>query len=153
MHAHDGTVIESKGDLSDTDCIRRYGVAYLRNEQDDDLDALGVHFDNFYLESSLYASGRVQAAVQSMIDSGRTEERDGALWLKTTECEDLGIHDDKNRVMRKVDGTFTYFVPDVATTLPSSSAASPSRQHSGSDHHARLPASAAAFSAARSPVR
>lgn len=65
VHAHDGTVIESKGDLSDTDCIRRYGVAYLRNEQDDDLDALGVHFDNFYLESSLYASGRVQAAPRS----------------------------------------------------------------------------------------
>ena len=139
VHAHDGTVIESKGDLSDTDCIRRYGVAYLRNEQDDDLDALGVHFDNFYLESSLYASGRVQAAVQSMIDSGRTEERDGALWLKTTECEDLGIHDDKNRVMRKVDGTFTYFVPDVAYHLAKFERGFTKAVNiQGSDHHGTI---------------
>lgn len=117
--AHSGEVIESNGDISDTDLIRRYAVAYLRNEQDDDLAALGVRFDNFYLESSLYTSGRVEAAVKAMIDSGRTYESDGALWLATTTFKDLGhgIVDDKDRVMRKADGTFTYFVPDVAYHL------------------------------------
>ena len=139
VHAHDGTVIESKGDLSDTDCIRRYGVAYLRNEQDDDLSALGVHFDNFYLESSLYTSGRVQAAVQSMIDSGRTYEQDGALWLRTTACEDLGIHDDKDRVMRKADGTFTYFVPDVAYHIAKFERGFTKAVNiQGSDHHGTI---------------
>ena len=139
VHAHDGTVIESSGDLADTDCIRRYGVAYLRNEQDDDLDALGVHFDNFYLESSLYTSGRVQAAVQSMIDSGRTYEQDKALWLRTTSCEDLGIHDDKDRVMRKADGTFTYFVPDVAYHLAKFERGFTKAVYiQGSDHHGTI---------------
>lgn len=119
VHAHSGEVIESTGDFNDTDLVRRYSVAYLRNEQDDDLAALGVRFDNFYLESSLYTSGRVEAAVKAMIDSGRTYEADNALWLKTTSFEDLGhgIKDDKDRVMRKADGTYTYFVPDVAYHL------------------------------------
>lgn len=119
VHAHSGEVIESTGDFTDTDLVRRYAVAYLRNEQDDDLAALGVCFDNFYLESSLYSSGRVEAAVKAMIDSGRTYEAENALWLKTTSFEDLGhgIKDDKDRVMRKADGTFTYFVPDVAYHL------------------------------------
>ena len=119
VHAHSGEVIESTGDFNDTDLVRRYSVAYLRNEQDDDLAALGVRFDNFYLESSLYTSGRVEAAVKAMIDSGRTYEAENALWLKTTSFEDLGhgIKDDKDRVMRKADGTYTYFVPDVAYHL------------------------------------
>lgn len=139
VHAHDGTVIDSKGDITDTDCIRRYGVAYLRNEQDDDLAALGVHFDNFYLESSLYASGRVQNAVQAMIDSGRTFESEGALWLNTSACEDLGIHDDKDRVMRKADGTFTYFVPDVAYHLAKFERGFTKAVNiQGSDHHGTI---------------
>ena len=119
VHAHSGEVIESTGDFNDTDLVRRYSVAYLRNEQDDDLAALGVRFDSFYLESSLYTSGRVEAAVKAMIDSGRTYEAENALWLKTTSFEDLGhgIKDDKDRVMRKADGTYTYFVPDVAYHL------------------------------------
>lgn len=119
VHAHSDEVIESTGDFNDTDLVRRYSVAYLRNEQDDDLAALGVRFDNFYLESSLYTSGRVEAAVKAMIDSGRTYEAENALWLKTTSFEDLGhgIKDDKDRVMRKADGTYTYFVPDVAYHL------------------------------------
>lgn len=119
VHAHSGEVIESTGDFNDTDLVRRYSVAYLRNEQDDDLAALGARFDNFYLESSLYTSGRVEAAVKAMIDSGRTYEAENALWLKTTSFEDLGhgIKDDKDRVMRKADGTYTYFVPDVAYHL------------------------------------
>jgi len=96
-------------DLSDLEAIRRFAVAQLRTEQDADLRALGVTFDNYYLESSLYTEGRVDATVARLTASGKTYESEGALWLKTT---DYG--DDKDRVMRKSDGSYTYFVPDVA---------------------------------------
>lgn len=99
----------ASGDVEDIDGIRQFAVAYLRHEQDLDLKAFQVRFDNYYLESSLYTSGRVAATVQKLIDAGKTYEQDGALWLKST---DYG--DDKDRVMRKGDGTYTYFVPDVA---------------------------------------
>ena len=89
--------------------IRKFAVSYLRKEQDADLQAFGVKFDVYYLESSLYAEGKVAAAVEALVASGKTYEKDGALWLRTT---DYG--DDKDRVVRKSDGTFTYFVPDVA---------------------------------------
>jgi arginyl-tRNA synthetase len=105
----DGAPVTASGDTNDLDSIRRFAVTYLRNEQDQDLQAFGVKFDNYYLESSLYADGKVEAAVQALADAGVTYEQDGALWLKTT---DYG--DDKDRVMRKSDGTYTYFVPDVA---------------------------------------
>ena len=95
--------------VSDLDAIRRFAVAQLRQEQDQDLRALGVTFDNYYLESSLYTEGRVDATVARLAASGKTYESEGALWLKTT---DYG--DDKDRVMRKSDGSYTYFVPDVA---------------------------------------
>lgn len=111
------TVIESTGDINDTQAVRRYAVAFLRNEQDADLKALGVAFDNFYLESSLYTEGRVERAVKAIIDSGYTYEADGALWLKTTDPAFADFHDDKDRVMRKKDGHYTYFVPDVAYHL------------------------------------
>ena len=97
------------GDLNDLDGMRLFAVAYLRHEQDLDLKAFDVQFDNYYLESSLYTSGKVDTAVQKLRDAGKTYEHDGALWLKST---DYG--DDKDRVMRKGDGTYTYFVPDVA---------------------------------------
>ena len=97
------------GDIDDLDSIRQFGVAYLRHEQDLDLKAFAVRFDHYYLESSLYTSGRVAATVQKLVDAGKTYEQDGALWLRTT---DYG--DDKDRVMKKSDGTYTYFVPDVA---------------------------------------
>ncbi|WP_291919009.1 arginine--tRNA ligase [Limnohabitans sp.] len=97
------------GDVNDLDGMRLFAVAYLRREQDLDLKAFDVRFDNYYLESSLYTSGKVDAAVQKLRDAGKTYEQDGALWLKST---DYG--DDKDRVMRKGDGTYTYFVPDVA---------------------------------------
>ena len=97
------------GDVNDLDGMRQFAVAYLRHEQDLDLKAFDVKFDNYYLESSLYTSGKVDAAVQKLKDAGKTYEQDGALWLKST---DYG--DDKDRVMRKGDGTYTYFVPDVA---------------------------------------
>ena len=115
--APDQTVIESTGDINDTQAVRRYTVAFLRNEQDADLKALGVAFDNFYLESSLYTEGRVERAVKAIIDSGYTYEADGALWLKTTDPAFADFHDDKDRVMRKKDGHYTYFVPDVAYHL------------------------------------
>jgi arginyl-tRNA synthetase len=97
------------GDAGDLEAIRRFAVASLRAEQDADLLAFGVKFDVYYLESSLYAEGRVDAAVNGLVASGKTYEKDGALWLRTT---DYG--DDKDRVVRKSDGTYTYFVPDVA---------------------------------------
>ncbi|MDO5530501.1 arginine--tRNA ligase [Sutterella sp.] len=138
VHPHAGGVIESSGDFSDTDLVRRYSVAYLRNEQDDDLSALGVRFDNFFLESSLYSTGAVQKTVQAIIDSGKTYEADGALWLKTTEFEDLGngLTDDKDRVMKKADGTYTYFVPDVAYHLNKFSRGYTKAVNiQGTDHH------------------
>lgn len=94
------------------DDIRKFAVACLRREQDSDLQAFDVSFDNYFLESSLYAEGLVEEAVKRMIASGHTFEQDGALWLRTT---DFG--DDKDRVMRKSDGSYTYFVPDVAYHL------------------------------------
>jgi arginyl-tRNA synthetase len=98
-----------RASVDDLDGIRQFAVAYLRHEQDLDLQAFAVKFDNYYLESSLYTSGKVEAAVKKLQDAGKTYEQDGALWLKST---DYG--DDKDRVMRKSDGTYTYFVPDVA---------------------------------------
>jgi arginyl-tRNA synthetase len=99
----------ANGNVDDYDNIRQFAVAYLRNEQDKDLQAFNLHFDQYYLESSLYTSGRVEAAVNKLIANGKTYEQDGALWLKSTE-----YGDDKDRVMRKGDGSYTYFVPDVA---------------------------------------
>ncbi|MFM2083301.1 MAG: arginyl-tRNA ligase [Pseudomonadota bacterium] len=103
------------GNVDDAEAIRTFAVAYLRHEQDLDLAAFSVKFDNFYLESSLYTSGRVDATVAKIVAAGKTYEQDGALWLKST---DYG--DDKDRVMRKSNpetpgaSIYTYFVPDVA---------------------------------------
>jgi arginyl-tRNA synthetase len=99
----------SDPNADDVDALRLFAVRELRKEQDRDLQAFGVHFDVYFLESSLYSDGRVDDTVQRLIDAGHAYEKDGALWLKTT---DFG--DDKDRVMRKSDGTYTYFVPDVA---------------------------------------
>ena len=103
---------QASGDANDLAGIRRFAVAYLRREQDLDLKAFAVRFDQYYLESSLYADGLVDEAVAAMKASGHTYEQDGALWLRST---DFG--DDKDRVMRKSDGGYTYFVPDVAYHL------------------------------------
>ncbi|KVQ15609.1 arginine--tRNA ligase [Burkholderia ubonensis] len=107
--AKDGEPVKGAGDVEDLEAIRKFAVAYLRHEQDMDLQAFGVKFDQYYLESSLYKEGRVEQTVDALIKAGVTYEQDGALWLRTT---DNG--DDKDRVMRKTDGTYTYFVPDVA---------------------------------------
>jgi arginyl-tRNA synthetase len=109
VHSLDGEPFTASGDVADLESIRHFSVTYLRHEQDIDLQKFGIKFDRFYLESSLYTEGKVDAAVKSFKDSGKAYESDGALWLRTT---DFG--DDKDRVVRKSDGTYTYFVPDVA---------------------------------------
>ncbi|MBP6705869.1 MAG: arginine--tRNA ligase [Achromobacter sp.] len=111
LQASDGAPVTASGDIANLDDIRAFAVAYLRREQDLDLQAFGLAFDNYYLESSLYTSGRVEATVKALIAGGHTYEDGGALWLRTTE---LGTGDDKDRVMRKSEGGYTYFVPDVA---------------------------------------
>jgi len=101
--------LSNKGDTADVEAIRTFAVAYLRAEQDADLHAFGVKFDEYFLESSLYTDGKVEQVVTRLAANAKTYEKDGALWLRTT---DYG--DDKDRVVRKSDGSFTYFVPDVA---------------------------------------
>jgi len=114
--------------------VTRFAVAELRREQDLDLQAFGVRFDNYYLESSLYRDGRVERTVKSLVEAGKTFERDGALWLKTT---DYG--DDKDRVMRKSDGEYTYFVPDVAYHLTKwERGYTRAINIQGSDHHSTM---------------
>ncbi|MCM2251417.1 MAG: arginine--tRNA ligase, partial [Ramlibacter sp.] len=108
VHSDDREFTAS-GDVDDLDGIRLFAVAWLRHEQDLDLKAFDVRFDNYYLESSLYTGGKVDAVVARLREAGKTYEHDGALWLKSTE-----YGDDKDRVMRKGDGSYTYFVPDVA---------------------------------------
>jgi arginyl-tRNA synthetase len=107
--AFDGEAVKANGKADDLDAVRRFAVAYLRHEQDMDLQKFGLRFDVYYLESSLYGDGKVKNVVESLIAKGKTYESEGALWLRTTE-----YGDDKDRVMRKSDGTYTYFVPDVA---------------------------------------
>ncbi len=121
-------------DLSDIEKIRHFAVAELREEQDRDLLAFGVKFDHYYLESSLYSDGRVEATVAQLVASGRTYEQEGALWLRTT---DFG--DDKDRVMRKSDGGYTYFVPDVAYHVTKWERGFPKVINvQGSDHHSTV---------------
>ncbi|RAP57056.1 arginine--tRNA ligase [Oleiagrimonas sp. MCCC 1A03011] len=105
----DDRTVTAAADPEDLEAIRDFAVAYLRHEQDLDLKAFGVHFDVYFLESSLYEGGQVEETVRELQAHGHTYEEGGALWLRTT---DFG--DDKDRVMRKSDGTYTYFVPDVA---------------------------------------
>ncbi|WP_404473136.1 arginine--tRNA ligase [Vreelandella venusta] len=108
----DDREVTAKGDANDLDAIQAFAVAWLRREQDLDLKAFGVEFDIYFLESSLYEDGKVDATVEKLVANGHTYEEDGALWLRTT---DFG--DDKDRVMRKREGGYTYFLPDVAYHL------------------------------------
>jgi len=105
----DDMQVTASGDINDETAVRHFAVAYLRHEQDLDLTAFQLKFDVFSLESALYAEGKVEQTVQALINSGHTYEQDNALWLKTT-----AFGDDKDRVMRKSEGGYTYFVPDVA---------------------------------------
>ena len=102
----------SNGDTTNDDAIKNYGVHYLRKEQDQDLEAFKIRFDVFSLESSFYSQGKIKDVVTTLKNNGHTYEKDGALWLKTT-----AFGDDKDRVMQKSDGAFTYFVPDIAYHL------------------------------------
>jgi len=138
----------ASGDVEDLDAIRQFAVAYLRHEQDLDLRAFSVRFDNYYLESSLYSSGRVDSAVQKLKDAGKTYEQDGALWLKST---DYG--DDKDRVMKKGDGSYTYFVPDVAYHLAKwERGFSKAINIQGMDHHGTIARVRAGLQAANAGI-
>ncbi len=108
----EGHMVTGAKDPDNIDTIREFAVAWLRREQDLDLKAFGIGFDVYFLESSLYADGKVDETVRELVSHGHTYEEGGALWLRST---DFG--DDKDRVMRKSDGTFTYFIPDVAYHL------------------------------------
>ncbi len=105
----DDIKVTANGDVNNDEAIRTFAVAYLRHEQDLDLKAFQIKFDVFSLESALYADGKVEQTVQALINSGHTYEQDKALWLRTTD-----FSDDKDRVMRKSEGGYTYFVPDIA---------------------------------------
>ena len=130
----DGETVIGTADVDDLDAIRRFAVASLRREQDLDLQAFGVGFDTFFLESSLYADGKVEETVRELVAHGHTYEDGGALWLRST---DFG--DDKDRVMRKSDGTYTYFVPDVAYHLSKwQRGYARAITELGSDHHGSL---------------
>ena len=107
-----GNMIRPSGDAENFQGLKEFSVAYLRHEQDLDLEAFNVNFDIFSLESSLYKNGQVEHIVNMLIKNGHTYEKDDALWLKTT-----SFGDDKDRVMRKSDGEYTYFVPDIAYHL------------------------------------
>ncbi len=104
--------IAMRYDTAASETVREFAVRALRAEQDLDMQAFGVRFDTYYLESSLYSDGKVGHAVDRLVANGQTYENDGALWLRT-----MQYGDDKDRVMRKRDGTYTYFVPDVAYHL------------------------------------
>ncbi|HRH88998.1 MAG TPA: arginine--tRNA ligase, partial [Rubrivivax sp.] len=135
----------ASGDITDLDDIRQFAVAYLRHEQDLDLQAFGVRFDHYFLESSLYTSGRVEATVKRLVDGGDTYEQDGALWLRSTR-----YGDDKDRVMRKSDGGYTYFVPDVAYHLTKFERGFAKVINvQGSDHHGTIARVRAGLQAAR----
>jgi arginyl-tRNA synthetase len=126
--------VTALGDPEDLEAVRRFAVAYLRREQDIDLRAFGVRFDNYYLESSLYTDGRVDQAVEGLIRAGVTFEDGGALWFASTR-----FGDDKDRVMRKSDGGYTYFVPDVAYHVTKWQRGFPRAVNvQGSDHHGTI---------------
>lgn len=126
--------VTALGDPQDLDAIRNFAVACLRREQDLDLRAFDVHFDVFTLESSLYSEGRVDNVVKLLKENGHAYEQDGALWLRTT---DFG--DDKDRVMRKSDGGYTYFVPDIAYHLAKwERGFTRVINEQGSDHHSTI---------------
>ena len=130
----EGDTIHPSGDIEDLDLIRHYAVASLRHEQDLDLKAFGVQFDVHFLESSLYTEHKVEETVRKLVANGHTYEEGGALWLRTTE-----FGDDKDRVMRKSDGTYTYFVPDVAYHLSKwQRGYERAITELGSDHHGSL---------------
>ena len=145
VSASDGEPVLANGDLEDLDNIRRFAVTYLRREQDLDLQAFGLAFDNYYLESSLYTSGRVEDTVNKLVASGHTYEHEGALWLRTTE---LGTGDDKDRVLIRSSGEHTYFLSDIAYHRDKMDRGFAHMIDIwGADHHGYVPRMKAAFTA------
>ena len=134
VHADDRASVTASGDPENTESIRDFAVAWLRREQDADLQAFGVTFDVFSLESALYTEGKVAAVVEKLKANGYTYAEGDALWLKTT---DFG--DDKDRVMQKSDGGYTYFVPDVAYHLDKwNRGFTKVINEQGADHHSTI---------------
>lgn len=130
----EGKTIKASGNIDDLESIRQFSVAYLRHEQDQDLNAFQIKFDVFTLESSFYQNGQIEKVVASLIKNGFTYEEDNALWLKTTT-----FGDDKNRVMKKSDGSYTYFIPDVAYHLDKwERGFKRVINEQGSDHHSTI---------------
>ncbi|MBX9848100.1 MAG: arginine--tRNA ligase [Rhodocyclaceae bacterium] len=134
VHADDRDSVTASGDPENTESIRDFAVAWLRREQDADLQAFGVKFDVFSLESALYTEGKVAAVVEKLKANGYTYAEGDALWLKTT---DFG--DDKDRVMQKSGGGYTYFVPDVAYHLDKwNRGFTKVINEQGADHHSTI---------------
>jgi len=134
VHADDRASVTASGDPDNAESIREFAVAWLRREQDADLQAFGVSFDVFSLESALYTEGKVAAVVEKLKANGFTYEQDGAVWLRTT---DFG--DDKDRVMQKADGGYTYFLPDVAYHLDKwNRGYVKAINEQGADHHSTI---------------
>jgi arginyl-tRNA synthetase len=130
----DDIKVTASGNLDDLESIRHFSVAYLRHEQDLDLKAFQIKFDVFSLESALYESGKVEQTVQALVQSGHTYEQDDALWLRTTDFDD-----DKDRVMRKKEGGYTYFVPDVTYHLEKwNRGFTKVINEQGADHHSTI---------------
>lgn len=130
----DGVVVSAVGDVQNKAAIQAFAVAYLRAEQSKDLAAFRVGFDSYHLESSLHTSGQVQALVADLTAKGHTYEKDGALWLKTTQWGDS-----EDRVMKKTDGNVTYFVPDVAYHLDKHARGfTKAINIQGTDHHGTI---------------
>ena len=144
----DDIQVTANGVVNDAEAVRTFAVAYLRHEQDLDLKAFHIKFDVFSLESALYGSGKVENTVQALIASGKTYEESAALWLKTT---DFG--DDKDRVMRKSDGGYTYFVPDVAYHLDKwNRGFTRVINEQGADHHSTITRVRAGLQAANNQI-
>jgi len=108
----DGEIVKSNGNPDDVENIKKFSVAFLRKEQNIDLDAFQTTFDVFTLESTFYQNKDVEKVLDLLEKNGFSYKKDDATWLKTTT-----FGDDKDRVMIKTDGSYTYFVPDVAYHL------------------------------------
>jgi arginyl-tRNA synthetase len=108
----DGEIVKASGNPDDIENIKRFSVAFLRNEQNIDLAAFQTTFDVFTLESTFYQNKDVEKVLDLLEKNGFSYQKDDATWLKTT-----NFGDDKDRVMIKSDGSYTYFVPDVAYHL------------------------------------
>ena len=115
--------------------LRAFVLREMRAEQDETLTRFGVRFDVVSSEQQVYDSGQVQAGLDRLAAAGLTYDKDGALWLRTS---DFG--DEKDRVLRKQDGSYTYFVPDIAYHLGKHARGfDTSIDVWGADHHGYIP--------------